>query len=890
LNLNIKSCFVLRHLLLFATNNPLFMKSLSTKFPSIALISVSALIMATSSVQGAFSLLDVDFGDGGGSGVSLKTGYAAIGQATNDFWNFYDRSISPGVWRPSGALVGLKTADGVVTSVGMSVSDAAGAYGVGSSDPMYQTYVYPLDGGVNVVTFTNLPAGQYDVLAYSVDGNYEVTVGGTSYGVKTTADPAFNGVPVWTEGVQYARFRNVAVGAGQPLVLTVRNGVSGYAILAGLQILSNGPPIAPPPPTNSLLNVDFGDDNGGGVSSESGFAAVGQATNDFWNFYDRSISPGVWRPSGALVGLKTADGVVTSVGMSVSDAPGAWGNSSSDPMYQGYDYPLDGGNNVVTFTNLPAGQYDVLAYSQDGNYEVTVDGTSYGIKTTDDPVASGVPVWTEGVQYARFRNVAVGTNQSLSLTVRNGTGGYAILSGIQILSNGPPITPPPPTNSFSLLNLDFGEDQGGGVSLKTGYAAIGQATNDFWNFYDRSTSPGVWRTSGALVNLKTAGGEATAVGMSVSDAPGAYGNGSSDPMYGTYDYPLDNGNNVVTFTNLPAGQYDVLAYSQDGNYEVTVGGTSYGVKTTADPAPGGVPVWTEGVQYARFRNVAVGAGQPLALTVRNGVSGYAILSGIQILGSVSTPPPMITSQPTNQTVAVGGSATFNVTASGIALAYQWSFNTTNLVGATNATLMLNNIQFAQAGNYAVQVSNVGGATLSSNAVLTVNDKLDHFYWSPIPSPRFVNVPIAIAIQALDATNGICTNFTNTIFLTSFNGIRINPPITAAFVQGAWSGSIIISQPATNLFLWAVDRNGGLGRANAIDIDNPPTLGLALSGHSMSIYWPVASSNFVLETSPSLSSPQWVQVANPPFETGSNYLESIPMDSTNQFYRLHYILP
>ena len=75
------------------------------------------------------------------------------------------------------------------------------------------------------------------------------------------------------------------------------------------------------------------------------------------------------------------------------------------------------------------------------------------------------------------------------------------------------------------------------------------------------------------MNLKTAGGEATAVGMSVSDAPGAYGNGSSDPMYGTYDYPLDNGNNVVTFTNLPAGQYDVLAYSQDGNYEVTVGGT-----------------------------------------------------------------------------------------------------------------------------------------------------------------------------------------------------------------------------------------------------------------------------------------------------------------------------
>ena len=384
---------------------------------------------------------------------------------------------------------------------------------------------------------------------------------GQSYGVNTTADPAPGGVPVWTDGVQYARFRNVTVVAGQPLALTVRNGVSGYAILSGIQILGSAP--TPPPvitsqptnqivavgnsatfsvtasgnalayqwsfnltnlagatnatlilnnvqfaqagsyavqvsdvggatlssnavltvvsgpPTNSfsLLDVDLvRDDGGGGISPKTGYAAIGQATNDFWNFYDRSTAPGVWRTSGAVVNLKTADGVVTPVGMSVSDAPGAYGNGSSDPMYGIYDYPLDNGNNVVTFTNLPAGEYDVLAYSQDGNYEVTVGGTSYGVKTTADPAPGGVPVWTEGVQYARFQNVTVVAGQPLALTVRNGVSGYAILSGIQILSSGPP---PPPTNSLSLLDVDLGEDQGGGVSSKTGYAAIGQATNDF---------------------------------------------------------------------------------------------------------------------------------------------------------------------------------------------------------------------------------------------------------------------------------------------------------------------------------------------------------------------------------------------------------------------------
>jgi len=443
--------------------------------------------------------------------------------------------------------------------------------------------------------------------------------------------------------------------------------------------------------------------------------------------------------------------------------------------------------------------------------------------------------------------------------------------------------------SFPLLDVDFGDDGGGGVSPKTGYAAIGLATNDFWNFYDRSISPGVWRTSGALVNLNTAVGLATTVGMSVSDAPGAYGNGSSDPMYGVYIYPF-SGDNVVTFTNLPAGQYDVLAYSQDGNYELTVGGTSYGVKTTADPAPGGVPVWTEGVQYARFRNVTVGAGQPLALTVRDGVSGYAILAGMQILGSVPT-PPVITSQPTNQTIYAGQTASFSVTASGTApLSYQWSFNTTNLAGATNATLILPGVQLAQTGNYAVTVTNIYGSAASSNAALTVNDKLDHFAWSQIPTPRFVNVPFNVEIQALDATNGVFTNFTGTVVLSSTNGISVNPPISATFAQGIWAGLVTIPQQATNLVLQAVDGTGEFGVANAIDIVNLPTLGLMVSGNFMLIYWPITSSNFVLESSGSLSPAQWVPVTSVPFQIGDQYLQSIPIGDTNQFYRLQYTLP
>ena len=83
-------------------------------------------------------------------------------------------------------------------------------------------------------------------------------------------------------------------------------------------------------------------------------------------------------------------------------------------------------------------------------------------------------------------------------------------------------------------------------------------------------------------------------------------------------------------------------------------------------------------------------------------------------------PPAIVAQPTNQTVVMGQTAEFSVTATGTQpLSYQWTFDTTNIAGGTNATLVLTNVQFDQAGAYAVVITNIHGSTLSSNANLTV---------------------------------------------------------------------------------------------------------------------------------------------------------------------------
>ncbi len=85
-----------------------------------------------------------------------------------------------------------------------------------------------------------------------------------------------------------------------------------------------------------------------------------------------------------------------------------------------------------------------------------------------------------------------------------------------------------------------------------------------------------------------------------------------------------------------------------------------------------------------------------------------------------TNPPAFVQQPASQSVLVGGSATFAPTLGGTPpFAYQWQFNGTNLLNATNATLTLTGLATNNAGNYTVVVTNSAGSITSAVATLTV---------------------------------------------------------------------------------------------------------------------------------------------------------------------------
>jgi hypothetical protein len=83
-------------------------------------------------------------------------------------------------------------------------------------------------------------------------------------------------------------------------------------------------------------------------------------------------------------------------------------------------------------------------------------------------------------------------------------------------------------------------------------------------------------------------------------------------------------------------------------------------------------------------------------------------------------PPIISQQPTNQSAAIGESATFTVAATGNDLTYQWQRNGVNIDGQTAPVLTIDTITpLDNAAKFRAVVSNPNGSVNSAEATLTV---------------------------------------------------------------------------------------------------------------------------------------------------------------------------
>ena len=194
-----------------------------------------------------------------------------------------------------------------------------------------------------------------------------------------------------------------------------------------------------------------------------------------------------------------------------------------------------------------------------------------------------------------------------------------------------------------------------------------------------------------------------------------------------------------------------------------------------------------------------------------------------------TPTPSIIgfiSQPSNQRVMVGNTATFSVSAFG-ATTYRWQKNLGDIPGATNTSLSISNAQATDAGTYDVVVGNGVISTNSSNAILTV---VPDIYprlaplWKVAPFSRpYLTIDTGTALEHCIAYNALSNqvlvvSVTNTVTGSTNPAIYVLDADTGADLYQMFVDPTVVQGGLNNLYtLSSIDvaDDGAVYAANLI---------------------------------------------------------------------------
>jgi hypothetical protein len=125
--------------------------------------------------------------------------------------------------------------------------------------------------------------------------------------------------------------------------------------------------------------------------------------------------------------------------------------------------------------------------------------------------------------------------------------------------------------------------------------------------------------------------------------------------------------------------------------------------------------------YTTPATTTADGGTTFSVVVTNS-AGSATSNNATLTVNPAAVAPSITSQPANQTLTAGQTATFMVSATGTApLSYQWRKNGANITGATSSSYATPATATADSGStFSVVVANSAGNATSNSATLTVN--------------------------------------------------------------------------------------------------------------------------------------------------------------------------
>ncbi len=165
-------------------------------------------------------------------------------------------------------------------------------------------------------------------------------------------------------------------------------------------------------------------------------------------------------------------------------------------------------------------------------------------------------------------------------------------------------------------------------------------------------------------------------------------------------------------TNPPVGQ--VVALGSTATFAVGAAGIApLKYQWLLEGAP--VPQATNSTYM--ITNCQVANAGNLAVVVTN---SYGAVTSAVVSLVVTSVPPWFASHPLTRIAWAGGSATFSASPRGDApLTQQWLKDGADILGATNASLVLSNLIIPDAGHYSLRASNAFGVGFSSNATLRV---------------------------------------------------------------------------------------------------------------------------------------------------------------------------
>jgi hypothetical protein len=500
-----------------------------------------------------------------------------------------------------------------------------------------------------------------------------------------------------------------------------------------------------------------------------------------------------------------AMGVLAACGSVSPTTPGASADIAAAPL----------------ITTQPADQ--TVNLGQTATFSVVATGTaplSYQWSKNGSPIAGAT-----AAAYVSPATAATDNGATFSVLVTNAVGDAAS-SSATLTVNSPPVITTQPTQ----------QTVPAGQTATFVVVAVGTAPLSYQ--WSENAVPITGATAAAYTTpITTLADSGSSFAVVVTNAAG------SAPSVGAMlTVTPSTVNSAPLITTQPVNQ--TVPLGQMATFVVVATGTvplSYQWSKNGSPIAGATAA-----SYTTPATTATDNGATFSVLVTN-VGGNASSSSATL---TVTSPPVITTQPANQTVTLGHMATFSVVASGTApLSYQWSKNGTPIAGATATSYTTPATTATDNGaTFSVLITNVAGNATSNTATLTVNS-------APVITTQPANQTVTLGHMATFSV--VATGTAPLSYQWSKNGSPIvgataasyTTPSTTAADNGA-TFSVLVTNVAGN----------AMSSSATLTVNSPPVITTQPANQTVTLGHMATFSVAATGTAP--LSYQWSKNGNP----------------------------